>query len=188
MELRAEPGSVLAAAPALLDPNFMHTVVLMCAHNEQGAHGLVINRPAPLRIDTLMPEHPVLSVSRFPVHAGGPVGLDTLQFVHRVPESISGGFELGAGVWLGGDLDAVGEYLRARRGESESNLRMILGYAGWSAGQLESELASGSWIPAPLEQIWVFDVEPQLVWRRVLRSLGQHGAGLEDLPPDVAWN
>ncbi|MEO6708325.1 MAG: YqgE/AlgH family protein [Planctomycetota bacterium] len=188
MELRAEPGTVIAASPDLGDPNFMHAVVLICAHGDQGAHGLVINRPAPLTVDKLLPEHPRLASTRFPIHAGGPVGLDTLQFVHRVPDTIPGGYELGGGVYLGGDLEAVGLHI-SRTGDSAlRDLRMILGYSGWSAGQLEIELAGGSWLPSALDPDWLFEAEPQLVWRKVMRALGEHGAGLLDLPPDVTWN
>jgi len=188
MELRTEPGTVIAASPDLGDPNFMHSVVLMCAHGDQGAHGLVINRPAPLTIDKLLPQYARLAASRFPIHAGGPVGLDTLQFVHRVPDSIPGGYELGTGIFLGGDLEAVGHYV-SRRGEAAlRDLRMSLGYSGWSAGQLESELAGGSWLPSALEPDWLFESEPQGVWRKVLGRLGRHGAGLLDLPPDPTLN
>jgi putative transcriptional regulator len=188
MELRTEPGTILAAAPDLGDPNFMHAVVLMCAHTDQGAHGLVINRPAPLTIDKLLPQHTRLASTRFPIHAGGPVGLDTLQFVHRVPDTIPGGYELGHGVFLGGDLEAVSLHVTRRGEEAAHDLRMILGYSGWSAGQLENELAGGSWLPAALQPDWLFEADPGLVWRKVLRALGRYGAGLLDLPPDVTWN
>lgn len=188
MEMRTEPGTLLAAAPDLSDPNFLHAVVLMCAHNDSGAHGLVINRPAPLTLDQLLPQHPELGTLRFAVHAGGPVGLDTLQIVHRVPDEIPGGFDLGGGVYLGGELDAVGRFLASREEEAAHDLRMILGYAGWGAGQLDVELAGGSWLPSSLDPDWIFDPDPELMWRKVLRSLGSHGVGLQDLPPDVTWN
>lgn len=189
MEMRTEPGTLLAAAPDLQDPNFTHTVVLMCAHNEQGAHGLVINRPAPLTIQKLLPQHDKLGLSTFPVHAGGPVGLDTLQIVHRVPGEIPGGYELGDGVYLGGELDALARYLTEHdEKDAATRVRMILGYAGWGQGQLEVELAGGSWLPVRMDPDWVFDHEPELVWRKVLRALGPHAADLKDLPPDVTWN
>jgi putative transcriptional regulator len=188
MELRTEPGTLIAASPDLGDPNFMHAVVLMCAHGEAGAHGLVINRPAPLTVDKLLPQHTRLAASRFPIHAGGPVGLDTLQFVHRVPDAIPGGYEIATGIWLGGDLEAVGLHVSRTGAEALRDLRMILGYSGWGAGQLESELAGGSWLPSALDPDWLFEADPKLVWRKVLRGLGRHGAGLLDLPPDVTWN
>jgi putative transcriptional regulator len=187
-ELRTEPGTVIAAAPDMLDPNFMHSVVLMLQHSEQGAYGLVINRPASVSIDKLMPDHALLARARFPVFAGGPVGLDTLQFVHRASAEIPGGIELGAGLFLGGDLDALAAYIDAHRDAAAENVRMIVGYSGWGAGQLDLELGTGSWLPAALQAEWLFDADPQGVWRRVIRSLGSETSGLEDLPPRVSWN
>ena len=187
-ELHAEPGSLLAASPDLRDPNFMHTVVLMCQHTDAGAFGLVVNRPSTLTVDVLLPEHPLLSSAAFPVHSGGPVGLDTLQFLHRVPTEIAGGVELAEGLYLGGELDSLAEYLAARGEEARSDVRLVIGYSGWSAGQLESELTHGSWLPARLDVEAVFLDDTTAAWRRVIRSIGSRAAGLEDLPPDVSWN
>lgn len=188
MDLSTEPGSVVAAAPDMRDPNFMHAVVLMCQHTSEGAYGLVINRPATLTVNLLLPDHPVLSNEKIQVFTGGPVGLDTLQFLHCVPEAIPGGLDLGRGVWLGGELEGLASYIAERGVDAEKHLRLIVGYSGWGAGQLEGELASGAWIPAPLDRAWIFETDPEVMWRRVLRSLGRHAAGLEDLPPDVSWN
>ena len=188
MELQTESGTLIAAAPDMLDPNFMHAVVLMCNHTEQGALGLVINRPATVTVDVLMPDHPVLSAQKFPVFAGGPVGLDTLQFVHRAGEEIPGGIDLGEGLFLGGDLGALATFLAAHGDEAQERVRLIVGYSGWGAGQLEGELAVGAWLPAPLQLDWIFKSDTSALWRRVVRSLGRDAAGLEDLPPDVSWN
>lgn len=189
MDLLVESGSLLAAAPDMLDPNFMHSVVLIIQHTHEGAYGLVINRPSPITVNLLFSEHPVLSKQRFPVHSGGPVGLDTLQFLHTVPELIPGGTELAPGLHLGGDLDALAELIAADPDRAADCVRLLLGYSGWGAGQLEEELVRGSWVPAPLAEVgWIFQGDPQGVWRRVIRSLGGHARGLEDLPPDPSWN
>ncbi len=187
-ELRTVRGSLLAAAPSLRDENFIHTVVLMCDHGDEGARGLVINRPSPVTVDKLMPPHALLARQRNVVHAGGPVGLDTLQFLHRVPEHIDGGDELSPGIYLGGDIDQLAAFLSERGERAAEHVRLVLGYAGWGAGQLDAELATGSWIPVTLQPDWVFAAESQGVWRRVVRSLGPDAAGLEDFPPDVSWN
>lgn len=99
--LHCAPGSLIAASPDMLDPNFMHAVVLMVGHEAEGALGLVVNRAAGVTVDALLPEHPLLSQQRFPVHNGGPVGRDTLQFLHRVPRRIPGGVEVSEGLYLG---------------------------------------------------------------------------------------
>jgi putative transcriptional regulator len=186
MELRTDTGTLLAAAPALLDPNFMHAVVLMCQHTDEGAYGLVVNRRADVTVDALLPDHEVLGSAPFPVHIGGPVGRDTLQFVHRIPERIPGGVLLAAGLYLGGELDAMARVVAEDGPEATRYLRLVVGYSGWGRGQLDAELASGSWLPAPLVPDVAFGEDQQATWRRVVRSVGERG--MEYLPPDPSWN
>jgi putative transcriptional regulator len=183
-----EPGSLLAAAPDMLDPNFMHSVVLMCRHTAEGAYGLVINRPASVTLDALAPDHPVLKKQKIPIFTGGPVGLDTLQFLHRANEAIPGGVEIASDLYLGGEIDALAAYLAKHKSKAKERVRLLVGYSGWGAGQLDGELASGSWLPASLDLNWVFQDDPQSTWRSVLRSLGGEVSGLADLPPDPSWN
>jgi len=187
-ELRVEPGTLLASFPDMLDPNFMHTVVLMCQHNEQGAYGLVTNRPTTLTLKNLLPEHPILRASRFPVFLGGPVEPRTLQFVHVAPEEIPGGVSLDGRLWLGGELDKLAEFVTTRPRLARRKLRVFLGYAGWGEGQLEGELAGGSWLPASPSLEALFGQPGEGAWRRVVQSVGRLGESLKDQPPDVSWN
>ena len=188
-ELRVVPGTLLAAWPDLVDPNFMHAVVLMCQHTEAGAYGLVVNRPTPLTTAELLSEHPDLGSCAFPVYLGGPVDHKSMQFVHTVPQTIPGGLSLDGRLWLGGDLDHLGRYLADDPAAAESTVRVFLGYAGWGAGQLEQELAGGSWLPAPLSIDAIFGrADQETVWREVVRSIGEDGLGLESQPPDPSWN
>jgi putative transcriptional regulator len=186
--LRVEAGTLLAAFPDMLDPNFMHSVVLMCQHDAQGAHGVVVNRRTELTAGELFPDHPTLGGSAFPVHLGGPVEQNSLQFVHVVPERIPGGLSIDGRLWLGGELDALGQYLADEPGRAPSAVRLFLGYSGWTRGQLEGELGTGSWLPAPPSLEAVFGEGGESVWRRVVRSIGEGGTGLQSQPPDVSWN
>lgn len=180
---------MLASAPDMLDPNFMHTVVLICQHSEEGAFGLVVNRVTDFTAENLLPEGSVLAAAGLGVYAGGPVGLDTLQFLHRVPEEIPGGIEVFGGLYLGGEIGEIDKFDAAFRTKPlEQDVRLFLGYSGWGEGQLEEELASGSWLPAPPQIEAVFASDQQTALRRVVRSLGDATRGLEDLPPDVSWN
>lgn len=188
MDFTSATGSLLASAPDMLDPNFMHTVVMVCDHSPEGAFGLVLNRDAGVTLDKLLPEHPVLGSLRIGVNAGGPVGLDTLQFLHRRPEEIPGGIEVCDGVFLGGALEDLASLSQIRPDVVQTDVRMFLGYAGWGEGQLDAELNSGSWLPARAKAEFIFSSDPERDWRRVLRSLGSDGQGLEDLPPDISWN
>ncbi len=188
MEILTSPGTLLLSVPQMLDPNFMHSVIMICEHTADGAYGLVVNRPAKVTVSELLPDHPQLSAATFPVFMGGPVGSDTLQFLHRVPKAIPGGHELERGLYIGGEVDALSEYI-ADDGEALDNVRLFVGYSGWMGGQLDMELRTGSWVPLPPSTEIVFRTgNPETTWRHAMRSLGEGGAGLSSLPPDISWN
>ncbi len=186
--LQIDSGTLLAAWPDLQDPNFMHSVLVMCQHSDEGAYGLVVNRPSPFTLRDLFPEHEILGQSPFPVHVGGPVEPQAFQFLHRVPERIPGGIPLDGRLWLGGELEAMAVYLEQEPVAAGDHLRALLGYSGWQAGQLDAELRTGSWLPATMDPSAVFGGVGEEVWRKVLRSVGKEGADLGSLPPDVSWN
>ena len=188
MDRTVVPGALLVSVPQMLDPNFMHTVVLMVEHGEGGALGLIVNQPTEVRLGDLVEGHPLLDGFDFPVHSGGPVGRDSLQFVHRLPQVIGGGVELDDGLALGGRLEDLAEGL-ASGVASPANLRFFVGYSGWGAGQLEAEFDTGSWVPAPANPSLCFAEEQgEPVWRQALQGLGDAGQALAQLPPDVTWN
>ncbi|MBL8803418.1 MAG: YqgE/AlgH family protein [Planctomycetes bacterium] len=188
VEWQVAPGSFLAAGPDLTDPNFAHSVVLMCRHDEEGAYGLVINRPSDVRACDVLQAHAELARSRARMFVGGPVALESLQVLHRVPERIDGGEELVDGLFVGGDLDALARYLNEAPEEAERNVRLFMGYSGWGPGQLEFELSAFSWLPAPGALSSIFSPRPQAVWRDVVRGLGPRFRPLADEPPDPYMN
>jgi putative transcriptional regulator len=172
----------------MLDPNFMHTVVLLCQHTSEGAYGLITNQKTQFKVSDVLPDHPLLGKSDFPIHLGGPVDHTTMQFLHSVPERIPGGISLDGVLWLGGDLEALASFVAEAPEEAAGTLRLFVGYSGWGAGQLEAELGTGSWIPAPPSQEAIFGPEGEPTWRAVVRSIGEEGGDLENQPPDVTWN
>ena len=182
------PGTLLLSMPQLRDPNFMHTVVLICEHGQKGAYGLVVNKQTELTLDQLVPEHPLLGEAELTVYEGGPVGQDTLQILHRAPEHVTSGVEIASGLFLGGDLDSLAKFVD-QEPEARDHVRLFLGYSGWGAGQLDGELAIGSWVPAPLELGLLFDCQDQqATWREAMRGSGRDGEGLSHQPPDPTWN
>lgn len=187
-DLKVEAGTLLAAWPDMMDPNFMHTVVFLCQHTDQGAYGLVTNHPTQFKLRDVLPEHPLLGKSDFPLFLGGPVDHASLQFLHVVPEEIPGGISIDGRLWLGGELEAMASYAVANPDAAPRSLRIFIGYSGWGAGQLEAELGTGSWIPAPPSLEAVFEGEGEPTWRAVVRSVGDFGSELENLPPDITWN
>jgi putative transcriptional regulator len=166
--------TLLLAMPQLRDPNFTRSVVLLCEHGEQGALGFVVNRPTDIRAaDSVALDPPLNGDSGLKLWTGGPVepqrGFLLLGDDPGVDDSecISTGFHLTASVEVLRRLleDAPDELARRR-------CRLLLGYAGWGPGQLDSELTASAWLTAPPDPGLVFDAPPAEMWERAIRSLG----------------
>lgn len=168
------PGFI-AAMPQLEDPNFRRTVVLLLRHDEEGAFGLVINRPVPLSVAELCRSQEIdySGPADLSVYGGGPVqGESHLLVLHGdAPLHPEGGeeeLEIVPGVFL----VTAREGLAALAGRGTPRLRCFLGYSGWGAGQLESELDEGTWIPLEASDELVFAGDAEKVWERALREGG----------------
>lgn len=170
MELLLPGGTLLAAWPGLPDPNFARSAIVICEHSEQGAYGLVFNRELEVTVGELLPEHPLLGGLHSAVALGGPVERSRLQFLHMLPGRIRGGVEICTGLWMGGELDALAEVLaEAERGQApEPPVKLFLGYAGWGEGQLEGELLSRSWMPAPFDGELLFGEGGDPAWEALV--------------------
>jgi len=170
-------GSLLVAAPALLDPNFRRTVILVAEHSEGGAMGVVLNRPSETAVGEAVPELAPLAGDADPVYVGGPVAADSLLALAEV-EDPADAVELVLGA-IAFVRDADVATLRGR---------VFVGYAGWSPGQIEAELEEESWIVVPAEADDVFSDEPDELWSAVLRRQGGSLALLSSMPPDPSLN
>jgi putative transcriptional regulator len=170
-------GSLLVATPALVDPNFRRTVVLVAEHGEAGAMGVVLNRPSETAVAEAVPELVSFAGDEEPVFVGGPVAVDSLLALAEVEEPDET-LELVVGaVGFVQDLEVP-----ALRG------RVFVGYAGWSPGQIEAELDEESWIVVPAEPDDVFSDDPDELWSSVLRRQGGPLALLSSTPPDPSLN
>jgi putative transcriptional regulator len=175
-------GQLLIAGPTLLDPNFHRSVVLICAHSDEGALGLVLNRPSPLEIGDAVPELDDALGDSGRLWIGGPVqesGVVLLADFVDPGESLMVAGDLG----LVTDGATLGDLaLRTRR------LRAYLGHSGWGPGQLESELERDDWIVAPLRAAEPFDDDAGDLWAGALSELGGRYALLARMPEDPSAN
>jgi len=170
LETELAPG-FLVAVPGLPDPNFARTVVLLMEHSDEGAMGLVINRPLNLPLGRLLSEAGVEESGPFsqPVLYGGPVSPSRGWVLHEGSWAMDGTLVVAPGVALSSSV-AV---LRAiAEGKGPKQFSVCLGYAGWSAGQLEGEIAIGSWVPVPATARLVLEVPLEERWEEALRSNG----------------
>ncbi len=170
-------GQLLVAGPALEDPNFRRTVVLIGEHGDDGAMGVVLNRPTTVTVADAVPPLAELVEEGDVVHLGGPVQPQAVVVLADfVDAALVDDVVVGSVGFLPGEIeeaDAVGP-LRA--------VRVFAGYAGWSPGQLEQELEDGSWLVFPALGEDVFHEAPDRLWSDVLRRQGGALAVLALLP------
>lgn len=182
------PG-FLIASPPLGDPNFDRTVVLLAIHGEGGALGFVVNRAASMSLGELLSfagygEASIKNEST--VFVGGPVQPSS-GWILGVDPSLgaeeNGVITVGSRVRITSSrvaFDALARDVAASTpGQADPKRRMVLlGYSGWGPGQLEGEIAKGAWLPVPLDEGVLFDVELEERWVRAYAILGLSPAGM----------
>jgi putative transcriptional regulator len=177
-DLRA--GRLLVATPDLADPNFTHTVVLLLEHNDEGAFGVVLNRPSDVEVATALPGWEALAATPDVVFVGGPVQQDGVVALGRasVDEEPAKAVLPSIGV-IDLEQDPVLATVDLDR------VRLFAGYAGWSPGQLESEVADGGWFVIDADPEDVFSDDPEELWRSVLQ---RQGGIFTTIPEDPSLN
>ena len=177
-------GKLLVANPALEDPNFDRTVVLVLEHHDEGAVGVILNRPSETAVEEVLPLWASVAAEPAVVFVGGPVA----------PGSAIG---LGCGSLPSGDgegftvvLGAVG-VLDLSLGPDElevDDVRVFSGYAGWSPGQLDEEIKRDAWLAHPASVDLIFHAKPDELWQMILRQKGWKYRLLSQTPEDLSWN
>lgn len=164
-------GRLLLATPGLVDPSFARTVVLVLAHTDDGALGVVLNRPGGLEVGEILPDWGPLAAAPAAVFIGGPVQPDTVLCLGRTADG-----------WRTVDVS------EDPSNTDVSSIRLFAAYAGWSAEQLESEIEAGGWYvvdPMPGDP---FTSTPDDLWRRILRRQGGRMALASTSPDDPSQN
>ena len=173
-------GKLLIASPALLDPNFARTVVLITEHNEEGAMGVVLNRPSETEVGEVAPELGAI-VAAEPVFIGGPVQPQALVVLAEFNEPSIAAWVLVADVgFVAAEPDELEQAIR--RG------RVYAGYSGWGSGQLEGELAEDAWIVEPPMPAELFADDPEQLWQDVLARKGGQFTLIARMPDDPSMN
>jgi putative transcriptional regulator len=178
-------GRLLVATPALKDPHFERTVVLLVAHEESGALGVVLNRATEVQIEDVLAGWEGFAAEPAVVFEGGPVQPEAAICLARVkPGTEPEGFSRVNGVVGTVDLSVEPESMA---GELE-HLRIFAGYAGWGTEQLEAEIADGAWFVFDALPGDAFVTAPDDLWPMVLRRQGGFMAAVAYFPPDPTMN
>ena len=179
--------SLMISEPFMQDPNFTRSVVLVCEHNEEGTLGLILNQPSSLFLKDAV-DMDEFDSSSFPLYIGGPVGIDSLQFVHKCYDRLNSGLDLGDGLYWGGNFEAL--KLLIHRGEiKDDEIKFFLGYSGWSEKQLNDELNENAWIVSNnFNPDLVFVHAEENLWKEVVINLGPKYAHIAQFPVNPSWN
>jgi len=171
-----EPSSLrdhfLIAMPGLTDPIFSRSVTYICDHSEQGAMGIVINQPLDLTLGDVFEQLAIdysAPLKSNPVLAGGPVNMQRGFVLHRDQGSWESTLRITSEVSLTASRDIVAAIARE---EGPAHAQFALGYAGWSAGQLEDEINANSWLIVPADTSIIFDTPVDQRWAATARQLG----------------
>jgi len=176
-------GKLLLASPTLSDPNFARTVVLVAEHNEDGAMGLVLNRPATTTVAESAPELEELVDAEEPIYIGGPVQPSAVIVLASFERP-----EL-AGLLVKGDvgfLSAEEDFETSR--DATRQMRVFAGHAGWGPGQLDEELEREDWIVEPPLDEELFAPDAEELWSEVLTRKGGTFALVARMPLDPSVN
>ncbi len=166
-------GKLLVAMPQMGDPRFYRAVIFMCSHDANGAMGLVINHPLPgielselltqLHIEDAQPDDDM------PVMSGGPVETARGFILHEGDFRQVESLKIESDIYVTGTIEAL---KAVARGQGPEKMLFILGYAGWTAGQLDQELQENAWLVTDADPDVIFNGNPDDRWDRAIRKIG----------------
>lgn len=166
-------GQVLLAMPAMSDPRFERAVIYMCAHNDDGAMGIVINKPFDsINFRELLGELDIpttAAAENIPVHFGGPVENQRGFVLHSKEYSQSETLLVDDRVGLTATVRVLRDLAS---GDGPERSILALGYAGWGPGQLESEIQQNAWLTVPAREEFLFEIANDEKWERAFNSIG----------------
>ena len=168
------PG-LLLAMPQLEDPNFHRSVILLCRHEEDGALGFIVNRPLEIPAAELLDlgEESCQTDLPLTVWEGGPVGQERGWLLCREEPGEGETLSICDGVYMSSSQAHLKTVLARDAGDcTPERVRLLLGYAGWGPGQLDSELAASAWLNLPVDLDLLFHTPSDKVWESAIRSLG----------------
>ena len=172
----------LIAMPAMMDPHFANSLTYVCEHNPEGALGIVVNKPIDMTLSTLFEQIDIPLEARLlvdaPVHFGGPVQIDRGFVLHRPIGNWQSTLAVNDAVGLTTSKDVLEA---AARGKGPADIFVSLGYAGWSAGQLEMELAQNAWLTVEADPNVLFALPAERRLPAAVRLLGIDMSRLSDM-------
>jgi putative transcriptional regulator len=176
-------GRILISEPFLDDSMFQRSVILLAENTDKGSMGFILNKPVGYKIHEVLNDFPEFASE---IYLGGPVDNQSLFFIHSVPHLIDSSFEIGGGIFFGGDFDKLKSMIRLDLIRPDQ-IRFFAGYSGWDAGQLDFEMKEDAWMvferPGQLLQM-----KAENLWGSFLRTTNSEKAIWSNFPENPELN
>ena len=180
----AEKGRILISEPFLSDNYFRRSIVYLTEHNEEGSLGFVLNKPLELRVSDVIEDFPKAD---FTVSVGGPVSTNTIHYVHTLGERLEESVPVDNGIYWGGDFEQL-KTMISEGSVKKQELRFFLGYAGWSASQLDGELKEHAWLVGQIPARMVMQGVGVQFWSNTLSRFDNKYRAWANFPEDPGLN
>lgn len=159
-------GKLLVASRRLGDPNFMETVVLLIDYGQDGAMGLVINRPSQIKLATVFPDIKALKERKDTIYVGGPVAINQMLLLVATPQAPEESQEVTGDIYISSSWKVFERLMK--NAAKEERFRIFAGYAGWAPHQLDFEISRGDWHVLKADAETVFDKKPAEIWQELI--------------------
>jgi putative transcriptional regulator len=179
-----QQGNILIAEPFLAGSYFNRSIIILASYTEKGAVGFILNKKVDYPVEELFVDFPDFDAE---IHIGGPVGTDSIYFIHSLGDSIPGSSHIKENLYWGGDFDVL--KLQIKLGLVQPNqVRFFLGYSGWEAGQLEEEIKENSWLVADIPQTELMTIDETEMWVESVKAMGGKYSLWENYPENPSLN
>jgi len=179
-----QQGHILIAEPFLAGSYFNRSIIILASYNENGAIGFILNKKVDYPVEDLFVNFPDFDSE---IHIGGPVGTDSVYFIHSLGDAIPGSIHIKENLYWGGDFDTLKMQIKLGLVNSQQ-VRFFLGYSGWEAGQLEEEIKENSWLVTEVPQADLMTIDENSMWAESVRAMGGKYKMWENFPENPLMN
>ena len=184
-KIRPKKGRILISDPFAGDDYFERSVVYLCEHNEEGSFGFVLNNLTEINLNQLNGNFPNITAN---ISTGGPVETQSMFFIHTLGNALNDSLEISHGIFVGGDFEQLYSFIEKKHIQ-ENQIRLFLGYSGWSKGQLESEIKTNAWVVSEIDDYKeIMKIHEPDTWKYFMRKLGSKYQFMTNFPIDPNEN
>ena len=182
--LKPAKGRILLSEPFMGDYYFGRSVILLAEHNDEGSFGIILNKPVSARFNEVLKDFPEFNA---PLYLGGPVETNSLFYIHTIGESLAGAVEILDGLYWGGEIEVLKEMILLNTVKPK-DIRFFIGYSGWAADQLDTELKRNSWVITRTPRPKLMKMDPLNMWGNLLDKMGDTYKYWSKFPIDPNMN